>query len=1123
MNKCSKIPATAPRHARAEAFCARFRATARKSGGGTPFHSRKHARRGREREEITILTTLTGEKHFTSLLQGKHNFHTKTLNSMRKILLLFSLVLFASFRLSAQNQRVSGTVTGPDGSPMAGVLIGVQGTTGGAITEQNGTYFVSAPANGTLSFSLFGMVSQSIPVSGRTVINVQLEADSQTIDDVIVVAYGTVKKSSLTGSVATVNATELKKVNTSSFEKALQGISPGVSVSSVSGQPGSAAHVRIRGVGSLNASSSPLYVIDGIAVETENISQVAHEGNYGTTTNPLSAINTNDIESITILKDASAAALYGSRAANGVIVVTTKKGTQGSAKVNFRAQVGVSALPTNGYDLMNAEQHYGHYFKGYLASNGGNVAAANASTQAVYGRNPYNVAEPFDISGKLVSDARLMIDTDWMDELFRTGVSQEYDLSVSGGNDRNQYYMSMGYFDQDGIAVGSGFERFSGRTNLSSKITDWFAAGVNATYAKSVQETPPGGGGGASPLTNSLFLPNAVPVYDLDEKFQKQYDSEGNVMFNFANPIFPDMNAVYLKDQDIYDTKTNRMMVSPYVDISPISGLNWITTFSYDYTNMDETRWYSREHGNGASVDGRLSRYAINNTVSTLSSTANYNFTIANNHNFSAMAGYEAMNKVFGRVHAQSIGFPPGGLVELGLGSTKAETTSVTDKETMLSYFGRLRYDYLDKLYLEGSIRTDGSSRFAPGHRWGTFWSMSAGWRISREDFMASTSGWLDDLKLRTSYGTSGNNKLTQLYGWQGLYGGGYAYNHNSAVIHTQLSNTDLGWEMANNINVGVDFAMFGRLSGSVEYFIRNSDKLLLGRPLALSTGLDEILSNLGGMKNAGIEIDLHSTNVKTHNFSWRTDFNISHSVNKVTQYPQNEDIKSPFIWTEGYSRYEFYIQGWAGVDKETGAPLWYYHETDDNGNLIGERKTTSQYSQATRYKQGSALPKFYGGMNNTLTFKNVDFSFLLGYSFGGKIYDGYEAYFLNDGNHSGYQMVVEALDSWTPENKNAKYPIFTPGNSSNSHQMSSRFLYNADFIKLRSVNIGYNLPQRWASAVKMGNIRVFASAENLFVWNLDKDFKGYDVELGGISGYMNGGGTIPSPRSFQIGLNLSF
>jgi TonB-linked SusC/RagA family outer membrane protein len=1004
----------------------------------------------------------------------------------------------------------------------------VKGTTVGTITDIDGKFTLSnVPSSAkTLQVSFVGMQSQEVAV--RANVRVTLKPDSELLEEVVVVAYGTAKKESLTGSVSTVKADAIEKISTASFEKALQGQTAGLQVGSTSGQPGTVTQVRIRGIGSMSASSTPLYVIDGVAISSKNISKVANEDNYGTSSNPLANLNPSDIESVSVLKDASAASLYGSRAANGVIMITTKQGKSGQAKIDFKAQLSSSKLPSNGYNLMNSTDHYKLYYQGFYTQKlaGGasaDVASqeANLAVQDMYKRNPFNVGYPFTESGTLVNGAQAMIDTDYLSELFRTALTQQYDLSINGGTDKTKYFVSLGYLDQEGLAVGSGLSRYSARINLYTKIKPWADFGISSTLSINEQNTPPGGEGGSSPLTNAFFVPSAISLYELDANFNKTYDEAGNAIYNYVNPVYNDMNTLAFSEMDIYNTKTYRALVSPYFEIN-IADVRWKNTLSYDYTNMDEMRWYNPNHGNGASVKGRLSKYAIWDNTVTFTSTLNYAFSIVQDHHVGLMAGYEAYRNKYSMTLAHATGFSNSNMIELSLASTPYETESKTDRERMQSWFGRLNYDYLNKYFASFSIRTDGSSRFAPNHQWGTFWSLGLNWRISEEAFMSSIS-WLDDLKVRASYGTSGNKQSNYLYGYQGLYGSGNNYNGQNGISHSQLPNDNLTWEKSKNFNVGIDFGIFKHLTGSIEYYNKSSDELLLDKQLPPSTGFDATISNLGGMRNRGIEVELHSTNIDYQDFLWTTDFNIAFNSNKITSYPQEEEVVGTKIRTKGYSIYEFYMREWAGVNATNGNPLWYKDVVDGNGDPTGERDTTSDYTTATRYKLGSALSKAIGALTNTLTYKGIDLSFMFTYGFGGKVYDYYESYLINDGNKTGYQAIKEQANSWTPDNVNAPNPIFVPNNSNNSNGISSRYLHDSDFIKLRNINLGYNLPGSWVKKALMERVRIFVSADNVYVWNLDKGFKGYDVETGGITGVLDGQGTVPLARTFTGGINITF
>lgn len=1042
-------------------------------------------------------------------------------------MLLLTCLFVGIALVTAQNQKVTGIVySEEDGQPVVGASVLVKGTTIGTTTDIDGKFLLSVPSSGkTLKVSYIGMISQEVTVKPN--LKISLKSNAQVTDEVIVVAYGTSKKSSFTGSASSIKADALDKLPVSSFEKALQGLSPGVQVSSVSGQPGSQTQIRIRGVGSLTASSAPLYVIDGVPISSDNLSEVANADAHGTSSNPLASLNPNDIESMTILKDASAASLYGSRAANGVILITTKKGTSGDAKISFKANFSSSKLPSGGYDLMNASEHYGLYYKGYLSLQPAGTdptvasAAANSKVQKLYRRNPYNVANPLNFDGSLAKDAQLMIDTDWLGEIFKGGVTQEYNLGINGGNDKTQYFISLGYLDQEGIVIGSDFNRYSGRANVSSKLRSWLSAGINTTFSMSNQNTPVGGGGGASPLVAGLYMPNTVPLYSLDNKFNVINDKNGNPMYNYVNPIFSDMNAVGFSKVDTYLTKTYRVLVSPYVNVELLKNLNWRTTISSDYSNLDETQWYNPEHGNGKSAEGRLYKYAIWDVTNTLSTTLTYDYKLNGGHSFNFLLGYEAMQDKYNKTVAQGTKFPAGGLVELDVAATPQSVGSRTDTESMLSYLGRINYDYMQKYYASFSMRTDASSKFPTDNQYGTFWSTGASWRISEEPFMKSMD-WINDLKLRASYGTSGNKSGIGLYDWQGLYEGGHNYNSKPGISHKQIENRDFSWETSKNLNVGVDFGFFERFNLSVEFYQKKSDKLLLDKKLPLSNGVETQASNLGGMSNTGVEVDFKSINIKTKDFTWNTDFNFSYNKNKITSYPQKEEIVGTKIRTVGYDLYEFYIQEWAGVNKETGAPLWYMDEVVNNVPT-GNRVTTSNYSLASKYKMGSALHNICGALNNTMSYKGFEFSFLFTCGLGGKIYDGYEAYLVNDGNSSGYQAIKSQSDYWTPQNKDSKNPKFVPGNTSGSNKVSSRYLHDAGYLKLRNISLNYSLPTAIIRKVGLNNVRLSASFENVANWNFDKEFKGYDVELGGISGSLDGQGTIPNPKTVQFGVSVNF
>ncbi len=1036
--------------------------------------------------------------------------------------------IIASVGLSvAQTTRVSGTILDDTGETVIGASVVAKGTTVGTVTDVDGNFSLNIPSDKkTLVISLIGMKTKE--VAAGTDLEIILENDSKLMDEVLVVAYGTTKRSTFTGAASVVKSDAIEKIPVASFEKALQGASPGLQISSPSGQPGSASTVRIRGIGSITGDSSPLYVIDGVPISSTGLSKVANNdpnngSTYGTTSNPLASLNPSDIASVTILKDASAAALYGSRAANGVIIITTKQGKSGEAKVSFRSQFSVAKVMNNGYDLMSGSEHYKQNWQGYMNINGGDYTKANTSVQNMYRRNPYNVAQPLDANGNLTDGARLMIDTDWMDEIYRDAPAQEYNVDVSGGNATSNYFVSLGYLNNKGTVIGSDFQRYSGRVNLNSDVKKWMKIGVNSTFAMTTKNTPVGGGGGASPLVHALNMPNPVPVYDLDDNFNLQYDAEGNVMYNFVNPLFQDMNVVALSKQDEYFTREYRALVNPWVDFRFFNGFSWKTSFTVDYSNLDEKRWYNRDHGNGAAAKGRLGKYAIWDVTTTLTSLATYDFNINKSHNFNVLVGFEAMNNRYNYQFAQATNFPVFDLTELGMGATPQEVNSKTDYENLISYLSRINYDYEGKYYGSLSFRRDGSSRFGKDNKYGNFWSLGGGWRFAKENFMSGFENWLDDAKLRASYGVSGSKDGIGKYASLGLYNSGNNYNGLPGITHSQLASPSLSWEEARTFNVGLDFSIIQRITASFEFYNKNSSNLLLKRPLAPSSGLDEKIENVGEMRNRGVEFEMNSLNVKTRDFQWETSLNITHSKNTITSYPDKQEIVNSKIRTVGYSLFEFYLQEWAGVNKETGAPLWYKDVLDNDGNPTGERTTTSTYSQASRYKMGSSLPTLFGGITNTFNYKGFDLSFLFTYGFGGKIYDQNMEFLLNDGNKMGNQLIKDALDSWSLENPNSRNPIFNANNTSASNSRSSRYLYDADYIRFRNLNFGYTLPSALTKRFYVDNLRLYAGIDNVFIWNLDRDFKGYDIEQGDVEGVLSSGGQVLPARTFLFGLSLNF
>lgn len=1036
----------------------------------------------------------------------------------RKLTLMLALLFVWTGVAWSQGVTVKGVVTSEeDGLPIVGASVLVKGTTQGTITDVDGNFMISGVKadSKTLIVSFVGMKSKEVAIK-KGELKIVMKSDAEVLDEVMVVAYGTVKKSAFTGSATVVDQDKIKSPAVS-FDKSLAGQVSGVQVMSNSGQPGSGTSFRIRGSGSLKASNEPLYVIDGVATTSTEYSSIAEENE--SSSNILSSINPNDIESITVLKDAAAAALYGSRAANGVVVITTKSGKEGKARVNFNAQFSWSKLG-KAYDMMSSADMYKMIYQGYRAK-GETMEEANASAQGALTHNPYNVENPLDENGNVVDGAKLVVDTDWQKEVFRTAPSQDYNMNVSGKNDKTNYFFSIGYTKQGGITPASDFKRYSAKANINTKVNRWFNAGLNVTFSHSIQNTTVESSAGASPLYNALSFPNAVPVYIVDNEGNPVLDENGNKQYNFTNPVSRDFNPLAIPLMDVNRSKFYRLLASGYAEITFFKGLSFKTVFSSDYVSTDEHRYWNKEHGNGSTYNGRLDKYHHVDLMYTSTNTFNYTNVFKDVHSLNVMAGMEYWQSTYETLYAGGRGLL-GDMQELAGASGSFSPSSDTTKETLISYFGRAEYAYKDKYNFSASLRADGSSIFGADTKWGTFWSLGASWRINQEDFLKDIE-WIDNLKLRLSYGTSGNKSGLARYASLGLWttSADYLYGSNIGVGHEQLVNALLGWEKQGMFNVGVDFSFWNRFYGSVDFFNKTSDGLLYDVPLALQNGLSSITMNAAKTSNTGFEIVL-GANILRGPLVWNMDLNASFIKDKIKDLNGENDVRMTDyqkIWSVGGSQYEFYMPTWAGVDPDNGNPLWYKVNDD------GTRTTTSVYSEATYERQGRSTPLAYGGFINTFSYKNFDLTIQLNYSLGGKIYDNIYAGMMHDGATTAQNMHVDALEAWTTPGQQTNVPKYAINNATNSASLSSRFLYDATNVKLKTITLSYTLPKNLGVFSKViSGAKLWVSADNLCTWFADKGYKGYDdIDIYGVQGYKTYPYSFPTPRTFSIGANLTF
>ncbi|WP_278454332.1 SusC/RagA family TonB-linked outer membrane protein [Phocaeicola plebeius] len=770
--------------------------------------------------------------------------------------------------------------------------------------------------------------------------------------------------------------------------------------------------------------------------------------------------------------------------------------------------------------MMSSADMYKMIYQGYRAK-GETMEEANASAQGALTHNPYNVENPLDENGNVVDGAKLVVDTDWQKEVFRTAPSQDYNMNVSGKNDKTNYFFSIGYTKQGGITPASDFKRYSAKANINTKVNRWFNAGLNVTFSHSIQNTTVESSAGASPLYNALSFPNAVPVYIVDNEGNPVLDDNGNKQYNFTNPVSRDFNPLAIPLMDVNRSKFYRLLASGYAEITFFKGFFFKTVFSPDYVSTDEHRYWNKEHGNGPTYNGRLDKYHHVDLMYTSTNTFNYTNIFKDVHSLNVMAGMEYWQSTYETLYAGGRGLL-GDMQELAGASGSFSPSSDTTKETLISYFGRAEYAYKDKYNFSASLRADGSSIFGADTKWGTFWSLGASWRINQEDFLKDIE-WIDNLKLRLSYGTSGNKSGLARYASLGLWttSADYLYGSNIGVGHDQLVNALLGWEKQGMFNVGVDFSFWNRFYGSVDFFNKTSDGLLYDVPLALQNGLSSITMNAAKTSNTGFEIVL-GANILRGPLVWNMDLNASFIKDKIKDLNGENDVRMTDyqkIWSVGGSQYEFYMPTWAGVDPDNGSPLWYKVNDD------GTRTTTSVYSEATYERQGRSTPLAYGGFINTFSYKNFDLTIQLNYSLGGKIYDNIYAGMMHDGATTAQNMHVDALEAWTTPGQHTNVPKYAVNNATNSASLSSRFLYDATNVKLKTITLSYTLPKNLGVFSKViSGAKLWVSADNLCTWFADKGYKGYDdIDIYGVQGYKTYPYSFPTPRTFSIGANLTF
>lgn len=988
--------------------------------------------------------------------------------------LLLALVILPAHQVSAQQRVVEGLITESlTGQPIAGVSVRVVGQQFGVSSQEDGRYRIEVKqADARLEFSYVGYGTVQRPATaGR--LDVALEAASRDLGEVVVVAYGTSRRENITGSVGTINGKQLENRQISNLSKGLEGQVPGLQAVAASGQPGTDATVRIRGIGSINASSNPLYVVDGNPYAGD-----------------INAINPNDIESISVLKDAASSALYGSRGANGVIIVTTKKGRASDrAAINLNVTKGVSNRAIQDYQQLSTDDYFQLYWEALRNKNLSNglaadVAARNASAAVVtdLGINPYGSSfpQPVGLDGRLVPGAQALWDDSWTDVLQRTGQRTQADLSISGGGEKHSYFISGGYLDDQGIAIGSGFKRYNVRANIDAKAREWLNAGFNVAASSALQQFPQSEDSNTANIINFTRLtPGFYPYFEREADGSYRLDAAGNRIWDFGeyrpSAAIPRSNLAASLPLDKNDIQRENASVRTYLEAVFSDNLKFRSTYSVDYINRNDHFYVNPSVGRGVEYLGSVNKSNVRTVGQTWNNILTYDKQFGSHH-LNVLGGQEFYSFQTTNMSGSRQRFVLPGLDEPVAASQLNSFTGLSQDYRLLSFLGRAEYGYDNRYLVSGSIRTDGSSRFAADTRWGTFWSLGAAWKISNESFLQDQN-WLDQLTWRASYGGQGNDNLGVYYAYQGLYSILNSLGEGGTVTN-RLATPELKWETNLNFNTGVDVAILkNRIAISVEYFNRQSKDLLFTMPMALSTGYTGYDANIGTMRNTGIDVDIRTIPVRNENFRWNLDLNFSHFKNRITELPTaNNIIRGNKMLRLGGSIYDFYLPTWAGVNPENGSPLWYKADADG----VQTEETTSVYGDAGRFIQGSSLPTLVGGITNNITYKNFDLNALLSFSLGGQILDNDYIQLLHNGNNPGRAWSAEMLNRWTPENRDTDVPRLTTDNL-NWTSASTRFLYDGSFARLKNLSVGYTFPEATMSRIGISRLRVFIQGENLF------------------------------------------
>lgn len=1050
---------------------------------------------------------------------------------VRKMMVLLCLSFICMLTATAQTEKASGTVVSESGEPIVGAAVMIEGTQIGTITDVDGHFsFTEIPVKASkIKVSYLGMQSKTVPLSRKMTIT--LTEDNKTLDDVLVVAYGTAKKSSYAGSASMVTSKQLTDLPSSSFENALTGKVAGLQITNASGQVGSVPTIQIRGIGSMNAGSTPLYVVDGVPMNAGNVGQMS--GETYSTNNIMSTLNPEDIESVSVLKDAAAASLYGSRAANGVILITTKQGKKGKAHVEFKSSIGFTpSWATKNYEPASTQHQVDMLytvFHDYQTSNGADDATANAYALKQLNRKFNRHGYSFSTSGTGAYEDVIISDYDnsgragsyynWDDAYFRTAVYQSNDIAVSGGGDNTSYYSSLSYTKDDGRLRKNSFKRYSGRVNLTQKVGKFLDFNTNVSLARITKtgynDTRTTGSNYFMQTRNLLWGLYWPTNYATGEDWTTRYGSYA-------------YNGLYYDNEWENKSTDTRVSAVETVTLHLLDGLDLRTIFSYDNTNVRDHLYYSANHFLGSSDEGSIDEMRTNYEKWVSSTTASYN-KMFGDHTIGLLFGFEAEKNTTDYTRASGTHLPNSTLHTVSTAGTLS-SAGYQWGNTLASIISKVDYNYADRYFLSASYRRDGSSKLAPEERWGNFWSVSGAWRIKQEAFMAPVK-WLSDLKLRASYGVNGTLPSSN-YAYMNLMSYSSKYMGNPAGIISQMSNVNLSWETNYTFNVGLDFGFFNqRLRGTVEYFTRNSKNLLQDVPISGTTGFSSVLQNIGKINNHGVELTLEGDILRKKDFVWTAVVNATFLSSKVKKLyngadiiwydPTGDDNRAQFIYREGESTLAFYGYEWAGVDPTNGKSVYYVNDPDDGQKgdfTFNGRGATYDYNKANYTIIGNGIPDVTGGINTTATWKGIELGLNFTYKLGGSLYDGAYKDVADDGYYWERIRAESYYENmWTPTHTDGTEPALSGNDLTDAIQYSSRHISSATYLRLKTLTLAYTLPRQLVNKVWMSNVRVYFNAENLLTFS---KYKEADPE---VNSYSTRGWETPIGKSFIFGINITF